>query len=199
MVVALTGFAFDGNTENGGVGVKAGIYRVQGSRIAKKTVREICRDGEGKIKYDGEIMREKDDAYLVDCTVIGVDAGTSDAQKFSLKSLFEEHISPKIAVLVAPGGYLKGYLPIFKGDNAGPHICAIFQNYVKEYCAAMGWKWEPQALQMPHMNNLDLAVSPAMLKRHSTIFRESMSCIPSDVTPTMVKKEALDTELAEIG
>ena len=140
MAVALTGFAFDGNMENGGVGVKVGIYRVQGARIAKKTVREIFRDGEGKIKYDGEIMRKKDNAYMVDCTVTGADAGTSDAQKFSLKSLFEEQIFPKIAVLVAPGGDPKGYLPIFQGNNAGPHICAILQNYVKDYCAAMGRK-----------------------------------------------------------
>ena len=29
MEVALTRFAFDGNMENGGVGIKLGIYRVQ--------------------------------------------------------------------------------------------------------------------------------------------------------------------------
>ena len=47
MTVSLTGFSFDGKTENGGVDVKIGIYRVQVSRIAKKTVRNFCRDGEG--------------------------------------------------------------------------------------------------------------------------------------------------------
>ena len=46
MTVSLTGFAFDGNTENGGVDVKLGIYRVQGARIAKKTVRKNCQDRE---------------------------------------------------------------------------------------------------------------------------------------------------------
>ena len=199
MAVALSGFAFDGNMENGGVGVNLGIYPVQGEQIAKKTVRKSCRDGEGKIKYDGEIMREKDDAYMVDCTVTGADAGTLDAPKLSLEYLFEEHIFPQIAVLVAPGGYPEGFLPIFQGDNAGPHICAIFHNYVKDHCAEMGWKWEPQAPHMLHMNNLDLAVFPAMLKRHSTILRESISGIPSDVTPTMVETESLDTELAQLG
>ena len=137
MAVALTGFAFDGNMENGGVGVKVGIYRVQGARISKKTVREIFRDGEGKIKYGGEIMCDKYDTYMVDCTVTGTDASTLDAPKFSLKYLFEEHIFPKIVVLVAPKGYSEGYLPIFQGNNAGPHICAIFHNYMKEYCTAM--------------------------------------------------------------
>ena len=131
MAVALTGFAFDGNMENGVVGVKLGIYRVQGAQLAKKTVRKIRRDGEGKIKYNGEIMREKGDAYMVDCTVKGADAGTLNAPKLSLKYLFEEHILPKLSVLVAPGGYFEGYLPIFQGGNAGPHICAIFHNYVK--------------------------------------------------------------------
>ena len=131
MVVALTGFAFDGNMENGGVGVKLGIYRMQGALIAKKTVRSICRNGEGKIKYNGEIMREKGDAYMVYYTVKGADFETSDAPIFSLKYLFKKHILPKIAVLVAPGGYFEGYLPIFQGENAGPHICAIFHNYLK--------------------------------------------------------------------
>ena len=141
MDVALKVFAFDGNTDNIGVGVKLGIYRVQGARIAKKTVRKICRDGEGKIKYDDEIMCEKFDAYMMDCTVTGSDAGTLDALKFSLKYLFEEHIFPKISVLVDPGGDFEVYLPIFQGDSVGLHICAIFRNYVEEFCAEMGWKW----------------------------------------------------------
>ena len=73
------------------MGVNLGIYRVQGARISKKTVREIFCDGEGKIKYDGEIMRKKGNAYMVGCTVTGVDSGALDAPKLSLKYLFEEH------------------------------------------------------------------------------------------------------------
>ena len=53
MAVALTGFVFDGNTENGGGGVNIGLYRVQGVRVTKKTVRKSRLDGEGRIKYDG--------------------------------------------------------------------------------------------------------------------------------------------------
>ena len=66
MAIALAGFAFDGKMQNGGVGVNLGIYRVQGAQILKKTVGKSRRDREGKIKYDGEIMREKGDAYMVD-------------------------------------------------------------------------------------------------------------------------------------
>ena len=36
-------------------------------------------------------------------------------------------------------------------------------------------KWEPQAPQMPHLNNLDLAVFPAMSKQHSTLLNNIMS------------------------
>ena len=94
MVIALTGFSFDGNTENGGVVVKLGIYRVQGAWIAKKNVRKSWRDGEGCIKYDGKIMCEKGDTYMVDCTVTVADAGTLDAQNLFLKYLFKEYILP---------------------------------------------------------------------------------------------------------
>ena len=141
MTVSLTGFAFDGNTENEGVDVNLGIYHVQGARISKKTVRKFCRDGEEGIKYDGEIVCNKGDAYMVGFTVTEADDGTLNAPKFSLKSPSEEQIFPEIAVLVAPGGDLEGYLPIFLGDNSGPHICAIFHNCVKEYCVSMGWKF----------------------------------------------------------
>ena len=140
-------------------------------RIMKMTVRKSCRDREGKVKYYGEIMHEKGDVYMVDCTVTGEDAGTSYAPKFSLKYLFEEHIFPKIAVLVAPGGDFEGYLLIFQGNNAGPHICAIFHNYVKEYFTAMGKKWEPQAPQMTQTRNIDLAVFPEMPKRYSALLK----------------------------
>ena len=34
------------------------------------------RDGEVRIKYDGEIMRDKGDAYMVAWTVIVADYGT---------------------------------------------------------------------------------------------------------------------------
>ena len=44
MAVALIGCAFDGNMENGGVGVNLGIYHVQGAQIVKKNVRKSQRD-----------------------------------------------------------------------------------------------------------------------------------------------------------
>ena len=59
---------------------------------------------------------------MVDCNVTGAYDGTLDASKFSLKYLSGENTFPEIAVLVAPGGDLKGYLPAFLSDNSGPHI-----------------------------------------------------------------------------
>lgn len=172
MAVAFTAFAFDQNIENGGHGIKLGLYRVQAARIAKRDVKESRRDEDGKIHYDGEIIRYKGDAYLVDCNVTGSDQGSSDKPKFSLMALFRDHVFPEIAALVAPGGAYEGYLPVIQGDNAGPHTDATYIGFVTNYCTEKGWKWEPQAPQMPHMNNLDLAVFPMMSKRHSQLLKE---------------------------
>jgi hypothetical protein len=171
MAVAFTAFAFDQSVENGGEGVKLGFYRVQGARVAKKNVKKSRRDENGNIKYDGEIVRQKGDAYLIDCNVTGSDEGTSDKPKFSLMSLFREHIFPKVGELVKDGGRFAGYIPVFQGDNAGPHIDKTYHTYVRDYCKSEGWHWEPQAPQMPHMNNLDLAVFPKMSKDHGALLK----------------------------
>ena len=45
------------------------------------------------------------------------------------------------------------------------HSSTPFSNY----CVHNEWNWEPQAPQMPYVNNLDLMVFPAMSKRHSAL------------------------------
>jgi hypothetical protein len=113
----------------------------------------------------------KGDAYLIDCNVTGSDEGTSTNPKFSLLALFRDQIFPKIERLVRDGGEYEGYLPVFQGDNAGPHTDATFHAFVKDFCESKGWKWEPQVVQMPHMNNLDLAIFPMMSKHHSALWK----------------------------
>ena len=73
--------------------------------------------------------------------------------------------------LVGPGGKYEGFKPVFQGDHAGPHCDAAYLNFVNTYCDNNDMKWEPQAPQMPHSNNLDLAVFPAMSKHHSTVLK----------------------------
>ncbi|KAG7367978.1 transposase [Nitzschia inconspicua] len=170
MCVAFTGYAFEGNMENGGHGLKLGFYRCNAAKIAKKQVRQSRRDEHGNLRYDGEIKRKKGDCYMVDCVVTGSDQGTSDNPKFSLKSLFEEQIFPLVESLLKDN--YEGFIPVIQGDNAGPHIDAEYINYVKEYCLEKGWVWAPQAPQMPHANNLDLAIFPAMSRRHSALLGE---------------------------
>ena len=118
--------------------------------------------------------RSRDVWYLcrVDCNVTGSDAGTYYKPKFSLMLLFQNTVFPRIAELVGPGDNYEGYVPVLQGDNSGPHQDATFPNFCKYHCEVNEWLWKPQAAQMPHMNNLDLAVSPAMSKRHSenTVF-----------------------------
>jgi hypothetical protein len=86
-------------------------------------------------------------------------------------SLFRDHVFPKVLELVSAGGEFEGYLPVFQGDNAGPHIDATYHNFVQDYCESNKWRWEPQAPQMPHMNNLDLAVFLKMSKDHSRLLQ----------------------------
>ena len=62
MAVAFTGFAFDSSVENGGHGIKIGLYRVQAARVAQRDVRESRVDENGNRRYDGDIVRMKGDA-----------------------------------------------------------------------------------------------------------------------------------------
>ncbi len=148
------------------------VQRIVSDALAKKQVRQSRRTTDGKLKYDGPIIRNAGDAYMIDCNVTGTDEGTSDQPKFALLRLFMDHIFAKVHELVGPGGRFEGYLPMFQGDNAGPHTDAAFFQAMVEYCNAQGWHWIPQAPQMPHANNLDLAVFPSMSKRHSALLQQ---------------------------
>ena len=109
--------------------------------------------------------------YKVDCNVTGTSRGTPAAPKFAFKDLFQYHILPKLDGLVAVGGRYEGYTPVIQGDNAGPHAEAQFKEWCMSECTRRGWHWEPQAPQMPHMNNLDLSVFPCMSRRHCEVTR----------------------------
>ena len=103
----------------------------------------------------------------------GCDQGTSYNPKFSLTALLKEVMLPRIAHWFIEGGEYKGFRPVIQDDNVGPPTGQEFQSqYVKSYCDDMGRKWEPQAPQMPHMNNLYLAIFPATSKHHSALLSE---------------------------
>ena len=82
MGVAVTGYAYENNVENGGVGLKLGLYRAEAAMVAKKQQRQATKDEDGKVRYDGDIVREKGDIYFKDCAVTGSDPGTSSEPKF---------------------------------------------------------------------------------------------------------------------
>ena len=171
MCMAVTGFAFEGTPENGGVGVKIGLHRCEAARIAKKRQRESRKDDEGRTCYNGPVIGEKGEAYMVDCNVTGSDEGTSDTPKYAIKRFFKDTVFPKIQELVAAGSQFEGYRVVIQGDNAGPHTDAEYVAFCNKTCNEQGWHREPQAAQMPHMNNLDLAVSPKMSKIHGNLLR----------------------------
>ena len=180
MMVAFVAYAFDGKFENGGHGIKLGLFRCQGGKIARRQVREMTRQADGQRRFQGPIVRRRGDVYMVDTCVTGSDEGTSDNPKFALKALFKDIILPRIADLVREK--YPGYIPIIQGDNAGPHQDKEFLNFVKGECEQRGWHWKPQAPQMPHINNLDLTVFPAMSKKHTHLLRQYSKKVASNDT-----------------
>ena len=44
---------------------------------------------------------------------------------------------------------------------------------------AMGWNWDLQDPQMPHTNNLELAVFPEILKSHSALLKSYSNTMAS--------------------
>ena len=167
MVVAATAFAYEDNMESGGTGVKVGLFRCQVPRIAQRLQRAYNANTG---KYDGDVVRKAGEIYYVDVNVTGTDMGTASDPKFALKFLFEFALIPKLEELLAPGGRFAGYTAIIQGDNASPH--QQFRSWLKSEAERRKWHVKPQAAQMPHMNNLDLAVFPAMSKRHTAESRK---------------------------
>ena len=172
MCLAITGYAYENSIENGGVGLKLGFYRCGAAKIAKKRQRQATKDANGNTRYQGPVLREAGDVYWVDTTVTGSALGTSKDPKFPLKPVFEHSVFPNLDDLVKPGGKFEGYTVIIQGDQAGPHEEDDFVRYMRLECSNRGWCFEPQSPQSPHLNNLDLAVFPAMSRRHSTESRK---------------------------
>ena len=65
------------------------------------------------IVYDGKILRQKGDLYLVDCNVTWLTCGSYDDPKFALLSYFHELVFEAVKDLVKVKGKFEGYLPVF--------------------------------------------------------------------------------------
>ena len=161
MGIAAVAMAFEDSLENGGTAVKMLFHRSQSAKVAQRLTKN----------KKGEKLREKGDIYYVDCNITGSSEGTAKDPKFPLLEYFKHAVFPEVQKLTGPGGRFFGYTPVFQGDNAGPHKDAKFAKFVRQFCDTKGWLWEPQGPQMPHVNVLDLAVFPAMSRRHSHLSR----------------------------
>ena len=161
MGIAVVGFAFEDSLENGGIALKMLFHRAQSAKVAQRLTKNKA----------GKKLREKGDIYFVDCNVTGSSDGTAKDPKFALLDYFKHAVFPEIEQLTKPGGRFFGYTPVIQGDNAGPHTDAKFGKFVRDHCKSKGWLWEPQGPQMPHINVLDLAVFPAMSRRHCHLSR----------------------------
>ena len=159
MAVAVTNFAFNYSIDNGGDAIKIGFVRAQQYNIANRLV---TRNTETNADVSRKVVREKDDPWLVNCSVTGSRLGTPDNPKFLLKGYFRKTILPIVGELVSPGEKYAGYNPIFQGKNSGPHEEDQYPTFVRGHYASKGWHCELQSPQMTHMNLLDLSVFSCM-------------------------------------
>ena len=89
MGICTLGYAFVDNVENGGDAIKIDFSRCQSYKIAGRIQRVGRRDElTEKMKYDREVLRRKDDLFLVDCNVTGSNCGNVDDLKFALLDYF---------------------------------------------------------------------------------------------------------------
>ena len=107
------------------------------------------RDPEtGKLTFKGNAVKHrKGEPFLVDCNVTGSDVGTPTDPKFALKFLWEHTLIPTIEALVAPGGPCEGATVIFQEDNAGPHNCRVYRDFLEDSFTERGWFIRLQAPQ----------------------------------------------------
>ena len=52
--------------------------------------RKTTKGPNGETQFRGDIIRRKDEVFMVDCELTGVSIGTSKCRKMSLLKLFEE-------------------------------------------------------------------------------------------------------------
>ena len=140
MVVAFTGFSFEWNIHNSGEGIKIDLFRCQAGRVVKRAVKTSRIDENGARKYNGEVVRNKGDIYMIDCNITGLSEESLSNPKFSLMKLFHSITFPKIATLVGDGGQFEGYIPVVQVDNAGPHQDSEFEQYCSSRCKTNNWK-----------------------------------------------------------
>ena len=118
MAVAGTPFMLEDSIENGGDAMKLGFVCSHHYKISDRLVTSNTKTN---ADISRKVVREKNDQWLVDCSVTESSLGTPDNPKFPLKECFRKTILPIVDELVLPGVKYSGYTPIFQGDNAGTH------------------------------------------------------------------------------
>lgn len=170
MAVAVVGYCFTDDMQNGGDGIMLGLYRCQKSRIAgrKQMHKVILPDGSWVNDESLPPKYLKGDAVPIDVACTGAPSGDPHQPKFDLLTMWLLAVFPLLEKLVAPGGKCEGAKVVIQGDGAGTHRSDVYQTAMREECRERGWVWDTQAPHMPHSNVLDLALFPMMSKRHDS-------------------------------
>jgi hypothetical protein len=103
--------------DNGGVGVKLKLIRAQGKKVACRIQKKAVRQEDGSIRFNGAVIRNKNDVYNVDCAATGSNSGTPNDPKCPLLPIFLEIIFPMIQEMIQEGGTYAGYIPIIQSSR----------------------------------------------------------------------------------
>ncbi len=68
---------------------------------------------------------QKGKGYMVDCNVMALGEGTSDALKYAMKRLFNEIVFPKIQELVAAALNVEDVVSFYTATMQGPALLPI--------------------------------------------------------------------------
>ena len=97
--------------------------------------------------------------------------------------------------MTAAGAEYHGYTVVLQGDNASPHAESAFKKYLEKAFADRGWLIENQAPQSPYVNVCDLAIFPAMSKKHTHLLAEKFGFVVPKVEAIFEAAETIWSEL----
>ena len=103
MGICTVAYTFVDCVENGGVAVKIDFSRCQSHKVSGRMQKKARMTDDGKLVYDGEVLRRKEDLYLIDCNVTGPSCGTADDPKFALINYFRGLVFETVKDLMKMG------------------------------------------------------------------------------------------------
>jgi len=164
----------------GGEGYRLGIFRAGHMIQAQRNTYKRVYKSDGSYHHprvDAGLLRKKGELYFKAAEVTGSQEMSKDGiRKFSLKSLFENHIFPLLEdkckeledkLNEEKGGNHK-VIVRYQEDGAGPHTAKELITFMEASFEKRGWMMVRQPPNSPVTNVMDYWIFPALSKRVSS-------------------------------